>query len=325
VKALVFERPGVASVMEREAPQIGADEVLVRLSVMGICHSDFELLAGRYFLPVPYPVIPGHEWVGRVERVGADVRDLAPGTRVVGECAISPRLHFGFTTDGAGAEFFRVRADWLHRVPDSFSDTTAALVEPFSIGYAAIVSAGGVDPSDRVIVLGGGPIGMCSLVAARACGAAVALLDPIAERRALAEKLGADMTADPLTDDGREQVARWTDGAGAEVVIEASGNVHAAASALELAGYEGRVVAVGIDVGGAASARLGLVQSKSLHVQGMIGSAGLWPRTIRFLERTRPPIDLIVTAERSLEQALDALELSRAGGAHVKVHLRSDG
>src|SRR6266496_3688399 len=158
MKALVFEAPEHAVIAELEQPTIGPDEVLVRSHAVGICHSDFELYAGRYIIPVEYPIIPGHEWAGEVADVGSDVRGLKLGDRVVGECVVGPggRDHFGFSISGADAEYFTARAEWLHKLPGHLTFTQGALVEPFSVAYAA-VRAGVVDPSDRVAVLGGGP------------------------------------------------------------------------------------------------------------------------------------------------------------------------
>src|SRR5881392_3725609 len=125
MKALVFEEPRRAAVRDLDVPTIAADEVLVRSRNVGICHSDFELYAGRYIIPVEYPIIPGHEWAGEVADVGSSVTDLRPGDRVVGECVVGPggRDHFGFSISGANAEYFRARAEWLHPLPDELSYT----------------------------------------------------------------------------------------------------------------------------------------------------------------------------------------------------------
>src|SRR5579864_5611579 len=162
MKALVFEEPRQAGVRELDVPTIAADEVLVRSRNVGICHSDFELFAGRYIIPISYPIIPGHEWSGEVAEVGRAVTGLSTGDRVVGECVVGPggRDHFGFSISGANAEYFRARAEWLHLLPPELSYTAGALVEPFSVAYNATHSAGGLDPSDHVAVIGGGPIGL---------------------------------------------------------------------------------------------------------------------------------------------------------------------
>src|SRR3954468_24267117 len=180
MKALIFQAPHEAVVTEIDDPQIGPDEVLVRSHAVGICHSDFELYEGRYIIPVGYPIIPGHEWAGEVVEVGKNVDSVLEGDRVVGECVVGPggRDHFGFSISGANAEYFRARAEWLHVLPDELSYTGGALVEPFSVAYGATHHAGGLDPSDHVAVIGGGPIGLLCVAAAAAHNARVTLVEP---------------------------------------------------------------------------------------------------------------------------------------------------
>src|SRR4051812_47473883 len=185
MKALVFQGPRDAAVLDRDAPAIGPDDVLVRSRAVGICHSDFELLDGRYIIPVSYPIVPGHEWSGEVVEVGPEVEGLEPGDAVVGECVVGPagKDHFGFSIDGADAEYFKARGEWLHKLPEGTSHTIGALVEPFSVAYNAVLGAGGMDPSDTVAVIGGGPIGLLTVLAASATNARVVLVEPQAHRR----------------------------------------------------------------------------------------------------------------------------------------------
>ena len=193
MKALVFEAPERAVVADRETPEIGPDEVLVKSRAVGICHSDFELLNGHYIIPVSYPIIPGHEWSGEVVELGRNVDGLEPGAAVVGECVVGPggRDHFGFSIDGADADYFKARAEWLHKLPEELSFTQGALVEPFSVAYNAVLAAGGLDPSDTVAVLGGGPIGLLCVLAASATNARVVLVEPQEHRRQQGLKMGA--------------------------------------------------------------------------------------------------------------------------------------
>src|SRR5581483_2609954 len=284
MKALVFEQPRVAAVHEIDVPSIGPDEVLVRSRNVGICHSDFELYEGRYIIPVSYPIIPGHEWSGEVSEVGSAVTSFEAGDRVVGECVVNNGVdHFGFSISGANAEYFVAKAAWLHRIPDELSFSQGAFVEPFSVAYSASVAADGIDASDSVAVIGGGPIGLLCTLAAVTMGASVTLIEPQAHRRALGLEIGAANALDPAAGDLAEQAAELTRGRGFDVVIEAAGAPAAMASVFPLAGLGARVVFVGIDVGGAAQVEIGLIQSKALRVRGIIGSAGLWPRTIRFM------------------------------------------
>ena len=199
MKALVFEAPQRAVLADIDHPEIGPDDVLVRSHAVGICHSDFELYEGRYIIPVSYPIIPGHEWCGEVVETGSSVVGLSPGDAVVGECVVGPggRDHFGFSIDGADAEYFKARGEWLHKLPEGLSYTQGAMVEPFSVAYNATVCADGIDAADAVAVVGGGPIGLLCVMAAVANNAAVAIVEPQAARRTKALELGARVALDP--------------------------------------------------------------------------------------------------------------------------------
>jgi L-iditol 2-dehydrogenase len=322
MKALVFEEPRRAVVQDLDVPSIAADEVLVRSRNVGICHSDFELYEGRYIIPVSYPIIPGHEWSGEVAEVGRAVTTLRPGDRVVGECVVNNGAdHFGFSISGADAEYFVAKAAWLHRIPEELSFAQAAFVEPFSVAYSATVAAGGIDASDEVAVVGGGPIGLLCVLAAATMGGTVTLVEPQAHRRTLGLEVGAASALDPAASTFAAAVAEHTQGRGFDVVIEAAGVPAAMASALPLAAHGARIVFVGIDVGGTAPVEIGLIQSKALRLQGIIGSAGMWPRTIRFMASSGVDPTPLLTATFPLAQGTAALEAARDTSRNVKVQI----
>jgi L-iditol 2-dehydrogenase len=322
VHALQFVGDDRCAVNELPVPEIGADEVLLASRSVGVCHSDIELLHGRYIIPFEFPVIPGHEWAAEVVRVGSAVRGFGVGDRVVGECVIGED-HFGFSISGAAAEFFVAKAAWLHKLPDNVSWTQGALVEPFSCGYYATVRADNVDASDTVLVLGAGPIGLGVVAAAAGKGARVLVAEPSAARGDLARTLGAEDVLDPAAEGFGEAVAGATGGAGADVVFEASGKPAAMATALDVAAFRARLVYIGIDVGGSAPARLGQIQSKELQLRGIIGSPGVWPQTLRFLSRSGVDLSPLVTGSFELAKATDAIGAVLDDPSQVKVHITS--
>ena len=312
MKALVFEEPRRAVIQDLEMPRIAADEVLVRSRNVGICHSDFELYEGRYIIPVSYPIVPGHEWSGEVAEVGAAVTNLRQGDRVVGECVVNNGDdHFGFSIGGADAEYFVAKASWLHRIPEELSFAHGAFVEPFSVAYNATVAAGGIDASDSVAVIGGGPIGLLCTLAAATMGGTVTLIEPQAHRRALGLDIGAREALEPGDADGRRF----------DVVIEAAGVPAAMASAFPIAAHGARIVFVGIDIGGSAPVEIGLIQSKALQVRGIIGSAGMWPRTIRFMAASGLDPTPLLTATFPLGEGTAALDAARDTSRNVKVQI----
>ncbi|WP_284944619.1 zinc-dependent alcohol dehydrogenase [Acidisoma cladoniae] len=323
MRALSFAAPDRPELRDVDMPTITPNEILVRMKAVGICHSDYELLGGRYIIPISYPVTPGHEWCGEIVDVGRDVRGFAVGERVVGECVV--RLpdrvhHFGFSLDGADREFFTVRPEWLHKLPDSIDDLAASLIEPFTCGFYGVQRLGGTNASETVVVSGGGTIGLVSAAAAIGMGARVIVIDPIAHRRAAALKLGADTVIDPATENAVERVMELT-GKGADLVIEAAGHDRSLGVVFDLVREEGRVAMIGINIGREVSSHLGNIQMRNLTVMGCIGSPGVWPAAIRFLERTRLDLSPIRTHSFALEDAVAAFELGKQADRCIKVTL----
>lgn len=318
MKALQFLDENTPEVSELPVPEIGADEVLVAARSVGICHSDIELLEGRYIIPFSYPVIPGHEWAGEIVAVGERVTDFSVGDRVVGECVIGED-HFGFSISGAIADFFVARPEWLHRIPASIDYSSAALIETFTVAYHALMSVGNINASDTVAVLGAGPVGLMTTAAAHALGAVVVTVEPSAARRDAALQLGADHAVDPA--EAEALLASLTDGRGPSVVMEASGNPNVMANAIRIAAHGARLGFIGINVGSEASAPLGLIQSKGLSIVGTIGSPGVWPEAIRFLERTGIDLSPLVTERFPIDGAIDAIAASRDASRNLKVHV----
>ena len=324
MKALIFDEPKKPVVAEVQSPRISDTEVMIRSRRVGICHSDYELLAGQYIIPISYPVTPGHEWVGEVVEVGKNVTGMTVGDRVVGECVIrTPERihHFGFSMDGADREYFGARPEWLHKLPDAVDDSKGALIEPFTCGYYAVMRHGGVNASDTVVVSGGGTIGLVTAAAAIGMGARVIVVDPVPLRRQIAERLGADATVDPSNGNAVEAVQELTRG-GADLVVECAGHDASLANVFEYARDDGCVSMVGISIGRKISLDLGKIQIKNLNVKGCIGSPGVWPAAIRFLERTGLDLSPIQTHEFDLSDAIAAFDLGKQADMAVKVTLK---
>ena len=324
MKALVFQAPDKPVIIDAAMPQISPNEVLVRTRAVGICHSDYELLAGRYIIPISYPVTPGHEWSGEIVEVGRNVTGFKTGDRVVGECVVRTpeRLHhFGFSMSGADREFFNVNPEWLHKLPDAVDDKKAALIEPFTCGFYAVLRSGGTNASETVVVSGGGTIGLVSAAAAIGMGARVIVVDPLATRREVALKLGADAAIDPSDGGAAERIREMTSGHGADLVVEASGHDASMAAAFDYAREDGRMSMVGINIGRKVPVVIGQIQVKNLTVKGCIGSPGVWPAAIRFLERTGINLSPIQTHDYALTDAVQAFDFGKDATKSIKITL----
>ena len=261
MKAAVFQAPSQIVVEEVPDPQVGPDEALIRVAACGICGTDLHIEHGGF--DAVYPVIAGHEFSGTIVEVGRVVTHLRPGDRV----AVNPntpcrlcrhcrrgRFHLcldmtacGVTYNGGFAELCKVAAPLALPVSDALPLEQWAMMEPVSCCVHGIDMAG-IVPGDRVVILGGGSIGLVLLQLARHAGAAqVIVSEPQEAKRALALQLGADDTLDPaaLGEDFTEALRDMTDG-GADVVIEAAGMAATARAATALACRGGTVLFFGV-------------------------------------------------------------------------------
>lgn len=236
MKALVCEEPGRLHLVSRPVPPRGEGEVLVRIRHVGICGTDFHILAGKHpFLD--YPRVMGHELSGTVAEAPAGSR-LGAGDPVYvvpylscGACQACRRgltnacrsiRVLGVHCDGGMAEYLSVpEANVVPAGGIALED--AAMIEFLAIGAHGI-RRGAVSAADRVLVTGAGPIGMSAVIFAKAAGAHVTVMDTRADRLAFSTgRLGADAAL--VADAGADaEIARMTGGDGFDVVIDATGN-----------------------------------------------------------------------------------------------------
>jgi L-idonate 5-dehydrogenase len=248
-------------------PDLLPGMVRLRVRRAGICGSDSHYFEHGHcgpFVPTR-PFILGHEFTANVEAVGEGVTAPAVGARVTVNppraCGVCEACKGGRSnlcrktimlgsasttppTDGAFAEFVTVRADQCHELPAGMDDGLGAMMEPLAVALHAVKRAGTVS-GKRVLVVGGGPIGLLLAMTARAFGATpVALSDIVVARRQMALGLGADVALDPAAKDMPEQVKQLT-GDGFDVIFEASGARPALRQAFDLVRPGGTIVQIG--------------------------------------------------------------------------------
>jgi L-iditol 2-dehydrogenase len=329
MKAFVITAPNQFGMQANvPVPEIGPDEVLLKTLTSGICHSDYDLMRGQYILPLHFPVTPGHEFAAEAVEVGVSVKDIKKGDRVVGECNIGCGVcpvceegaesfcpnaeHFGFTISGSDAEYFKAKAAWLHVLPKEVNDMTGALVEPFSVAYKGIHVAGGIDAADTCVIYGGGSIGACAVATSRAMGARTVVVEPVAFKREVCKKLGADLVLDPARDDVIAEVKKLTGAlGGADIVMDCTGNAKAMVQMFDVARNGGRVVFVGINFQPDVPVPIGVFQKKGISAIGSNGSSKVWDRCIRFLAQSKLDLSPIQTHTFSLKDAEKAFEFTK--------------
>ena len=244
-------------------PKPAADEVLVQVKASCICRSDLSLYYGDAVLGgvAPGTCVTGHEPAGIVVETGAAVRQfkkddrvaihLAIGCGVCGHCR-GGNFHLcakwkclGFTADGGNAEYVAVPERNLLRLPDKLSFLAGAISTDAFGTLCSACRKLGINGLSTVGVWGLGPMGSAGVLAAKALGGRVVALDPIAERREFALKMGADLVLDPSLPTAREQIMDFTGGTGLNAAIDCSGNGAAQNMALDVAAAFGKVALVG--------------------------------------------------------------------------------
>ena len=238
----------------------GPGEVELAPAYVGICGTDLHIFHGDMDARVKAPAVIGHEMSGRVVRLGPGVEGFAPGDPVTvmplrwdgtcpacrrGNSHVCQNLDFiGIDSPGAMQQRWTVPAATLVRLPESLPLDRAALVEPTAVAVHDVGRAG-VREGERVVVVGGGPVGVLIALVAQAAGGAVRVVEPSPHRRRVAGELGLS-TWDPAAVDVSELVEDWTDGAGAEVAFEVSGAEAGVRTAVDSLAVRGRLCLVAI-------------------------------------------------------------------------------
>ncbi|MGW6543269.1 zinc-dependent alcohol dehydrogenase [Streptomyces massasporeus] len=321
------------------APEPGDGELLVRPTVVGVCGSDTHAAAGHHpFIELPYR--PGHEAVGVVVATGWGTEEFAPGDRVIIEpnlyCGRCPQCRsgrynicqeltvFGCQTPGAMADLFAIPADRVHRVPAGMTDLQAVLVEPLATPVHAVAKTG--DLTGRTVaVLGAGPIGLLTIIAARHAGAArIAVTDLLEGKRARALRLGADTALSAGSPDLAAQ-AHAALGGPADVVFDCAARGESIAQAVDIVAKGGHIVVVGVGAAGDTPIRLDLVQDREIRIEGtLMYTAEDYRGAMSLITAGAVDTAEIITATYPLEKAALAFSAS-LDLEQVKVLVTVDG
>ncbi|MDH2444668.1 NAD(P)-dependent alcohol dehydrogenase [Amnibacterium sp. CER49] len=308
---------------ERPVPALEPDQVLVRITAVGVCGSDVhfwhEGALGEW--TVTEPLVLGHESGGVIVAVGRDVPGERIGERVsiepqrpeplsaetlAGHYNLDPAMRFYAVpgTDGAFAEYAAIQSHFAWAVPDSMSDEAAALLEPLSVAVATIRKAG-ITVGSRLLIAGAGPIGVAVAQVARAYGAAEVLVSDVDEaRREQALTFGATRALAP---------GEVTDDLAVDAFVDASGAAPAVAAGVRAVRPAGSVVLVGM---GAPEMPLpvAVIQNRELVVTGIFRYVNTWPTAIGLVESGAVDLDRMVTGHFGLAEVEDALASTRRPG-----------
>src|SRR6266850_5934029 len=241
------------------APRPGPNEVVVEVKASSLNFPDALLVQGLYQVKPPLPFSPGMELAGIVKEVGAAVRGVAPGDRVV-------------ATPGRGgfAQECLVAADRVSPLPSGMDfETGSAFVLTYCTSLHALKDCGHLQPGETLVVLGAaGGVGTSAIEVGKAMGARVIAAASSEEKLALCKKLGADETVDYEKSDLRQRILDLTAGKGADVVYDPVGGAHTEA-ALRATAWRGRLLVIGFASGVIPSIKLNLALLKERSLVGV--------------------------------------------------------
>ena len=331
MKAGLWKGVNVIEYEDVPEPQTGPDEVKLKVAFTGICGSDPEIIEGR-FAPMSPPNVIGHESSGTIVEVGSNVTEFQVKQKVTiyfqeycGSCYYcrNGMQHFCENrkhATGGFAEYIVCHKNMVCPIPNGVSLEEAALAEPISVAVHATDLAN-IYPGGSVAITGAGPIGLLILEIAIRSGSVKTLVsEPIAEKRKLAKKLGADVVVDPANEDLEEVVNRVTDGRRFNSVIEASGNLDAAKKSLSLAAGCGTVLWVGIYPKGS---EISIPPTHMFEEELTLRSTKLSPYTFHRAVALLPKLDLkpIISDIIPLKDIARAFEIHKKGQA-VKILIK---
>lgn len=335
MKAAVFEKAGSFVIKDVPVPQIEReDQVLLRVDAVSICGTDVHITA----TPPGYDATPGtilgHELVGTVEKVGADVTHLSPGDRVVvnpnnycGVCEFCRKnlpnlcLHIeplGIDFDGAFAKYCVVAGKVAYKISPRVSPEAAACAEPLACAINGVRKVN-VLPGENAAVIGGGPIGLMIAMLLRQSGAGQCfLLETSPYRAGFAERLGGLTVINPGEEDAAAAIRKATD-IGADYVFDVTGSQ--INTAIRLVRKGGKVVLFGVNSQSVSQVAQKEITTKEIAVMGIWLANATFPEAVRVLEQKSIDVEALVTDVLPLEEIHKGLK-KLAEGQAVKVIIK---
>lgn len=286
--------PGDIRIDEKELQSPAAGQALLKVELCGVCGTDIQINTGRLTVKSPYPNF-GHEYSAEVVEVGPGTDWLKPGERVTinpnywcGHCDMCRKGLIHLCTEKSGlwtksnggfADYALVASDLVHKVPREMSAERVMMAEPLSCCLHGL-SRLDIKAADRIAILGGGTIGLLTLLALKhSGGGSVTVSEPVKSKRDLALAVGADQVVDPLTVDVTKEMRDQMD-----IVIDCTGRPETLADAACMAAVRGRILALSLyDAGISSNLEPNLISRKELTITGAIFAPYRLPDAIELL------------------------------------------
>jgi D-xylulose reductase len=330
MRALVLEKQGVLVLRDIDVEEtLGPRDVRIAIRSVGICGSDIHYYEhGRIgSFVVREPMVLGHEASGQVVEIGSKVTSLQPGDRVcmepgipdlaskasrLGMYNLDPAVRFWATPPVHGVLRTSVvhPAGFTFKLPEGISDAEGAMVEPLAVGMHA-ASKARIRPGDVAVVIGAGTIGMMTALSALAGGCSrVVISDVVQPKLDLAATFGPVTPVNVTRQDLAQVVHEVTDGWGADVVFEASGNERAAAGVFALICPGGCVTFIGMPAGSIAYDVVA-AQAREARVEHVFRYANVYARALALMGSSKIDVKPMITDRFAFEESVRAFEFAR--------------
>ncbi len=335
MRAAVWYGDGKIKLEERDEPSLKEGEVLIKVEACGLCGTDLMIYRGKFPRSRP-PLIPGHEFSGRISAIRDTHSNLKIGDRVVvnpllfcGRCTACKR---GFTNacpklgligvdiDGAFAEYVKASSEKVLRIPSDFPFDVAALVEPVAVAFHAVrISA--CEVGDSILVLGAGPIGILIAMIARIAGASEVILAEVSRYRLdFAEKLGFSVI-DSTRDDPVQKIHSITKGEGVDLVFDTAAVPQMAGKLIALTRPKGKIIIVGLYKQLAKIDLLNMI-FKEAHLQGSrVYTEVDFEKAVKLVTSEKLKVDSLLTNQLHLGEAIEGIGLLEKGEDVMKIIL----
>jgi D-xylulose reductase len=329
MEALVLERKGELTLREIDLPlDLGPHDVKIAIHTVGICGSDvhyYEYGAIGPFV-VKEPMVLGHEAAGTVVEVGANVKHLKPGDRVCMEPGIpdpnsraarlgiynlDPAVRFWATppVHGCLTPYVVHPAAYTFKLPPNVSFSEGAMVEPLAVGMQASVKAK-IKPGDLAVVMGAGPIGTVTALAALAGGCSQVVITDVQQPKLdLASKLGPIRPVNVAKENRRQVIDELTEGWGADVVFEATGAAAAIQKVQEPLCPGGRIVLVGMPIG-PVPLDIVAIQAKEAEIETVFRYAHVYPRALALMGSGKIDLKPLISRTFEFEESVSAFNFA---------------
>ena len=338
---------GMVELQQKPVPEPGPGEVQIRVRSVSVCGSDIHIYHDKH--PYRPPMIMGHEFSGEIAALGKSLDPKAldggvtgwkVGDRVVSETrthtcgkCIPCRTGYpqccrekrppGIGRDGAYAPFVVMPESLLHRMPEGVDFDTAALVEPAAVVAHSLIERVGIDAGDKVLITGPGPIGLLSLMMAKASGASYVAVSGTKRSRELKLKKALEIGADEVFVSGEDDIPalmqKQNNGQGVDITVEAAGSPPAIVDCFRSVRRLGKIAVLAITGNGEATVPWDEMIFKAARLTFCFSSSWTgWDRVLALLAKGALPLASIITHRLPLEKWQEGFEALENGEA-IKV------